>query len=72
MQLILNLRKAQRKEARKLSANAAVNQDIYRNKNVVNGGIIQPLILSAADKKDEKKDDKAKKKKEEDVQPDKV
>jgi hypothetical protein len=37
----------------------------------VNGGVIQPLILSAYEKKDEKKDDKSKKKKEEEVQIDK-
>ncbi len=37
----------------------------------MNGGVIQPLILSAYEKKDEKKDDKSKKKKEEEVQIDK-
>ncbi len=45
-----------------------LNYDFYINKNVVNGGVIQPLILGGAvvEKKEEKKDEKNKKKKEED------
>ena len=36
---------------------------------MVNGGVVQPLILAglAAEKKEEKKDEKGKKKKEEDI-----
>lgn len=33
----------------------------------MNGGIVQPLILTATEKKEEKKEEKGKKKKEEEV-----
>lgn len=45
-----------------------MSSDFYANKNVINGGILQPLIFTLFPKKDEKKDDKMKKKKEEDVE----
>lgn len=38
------------------------NTEELKNKNIVNGGVLQPLIMTAYDKKDQKKDDKKKKK----------
>lgn len=64
LQLIFDLRRTQLKEIRK--RNPELSYDFYANKNVVNGGVVQPLIIAVtAEKKEEKKDDKNKKKKEE-------
>ena len=46
----------------------AYNYQLRNNKNVVNGGVLQPLILTTiVEKKEEKKEEKNKKKKEEEV-----
>lgn len=66
IQIIFDLRRAQKRELKKRQPE--LNYDYYCNKNVVNGGIVQPLILGNminADKKEQKKDDKKKKKEEE-------
>lgn len=66
VQLVLQLRKAQRREQKKRGS-GAVDAEFYKNRNVVNGGVTQPLILTVAEKKDEKKEEKGKKKKEEEA-----
>jgi hypothetical protein len=67
LQLIFDLRRTQRKEAKKLGA-SDLNYEFYANKNVVNGGVVQPLIMGVApEKKEEKKEEKGKKKKEEEA-----
>ena len=65
--LIFDLRRAQKKEEKK--RNPDLSYEWYNNKNVVNGGVVQPLILPAAvEKKEEKALEKtAKKKKEEEA-----
>ena len=65
--IVFDLRRAQKKEAKKY--HSELNYEFYVNKNVVNGGVIQPLILTGvtAEKKEEKKDEKNKKRKEEEA-----
>ena len=67
LQLVFDLRRAQKKEEKK--RNPDLSYEWYNNKNVVNGGIVQPLILPASvEKKEEKANEKtAKKKKEEEA-----
>ena len=67
LQIIFDLRRAQKKELKKHQTD--LSYEFYCNKNVVNGGIVQPLILSgmALEKKEQKKEEKGKKKKEEDI-----
>jgi len=62
LEIIFDLRRAQKREIKK--RDPELNYEFYNNKNVVNGGVVQPLIMiSLGEKKDEKKDDKNKKKK---------
>lgn len=44
LQIIFDLRRAQKRELKKREQE--LNYEFYCNKNVVNGGIIQPLILN--------------------------
>lgn len=62
LKIIFDLRRAQKKELKK--RDPELNYEFYSNKNVVNGGIVQPLIMGvASEKKEDKKEDKNKKKK---------
>jgi hypothetical protein len=66
LQLVLDLRRAQKKELKKHAPE--LNYDFYANRNVVNGGVVQPLILAGVpDRREEKKEEKPKKKKEEEA-----
>lgn len=67
LQLVLDLRRNQIKEIKKRGTKQIIDAEFYKNKNVINGGILQPLILTILEKKDDKKDEKTKKKKEEEV-----
>lgn len=67
LQIIMDLRRNQIRELKKRQTQAGFDVSFYNNKNVINGGIVQPLILTAVEKKDEKKDEKGKKKKEEEA-----
>lgn len=74
VKLILELRRSQKHEEKKSGARGIELEDL-RNKNVVNGGIPTPLIMTQVEssKKQDKKDDKKKKKEEElQVLPDSV
>jgi hypothetical protein len=62
LQMIFDLRRAQRKEQKKLTPETSF--EFYSNKSVVNGGVVQPLIMVAAER-EEKREEKGKKKKEE-------
>ena len=46
LQIIFDLRRAQKKQQKKREPE--LNYEFYSNKNVVNGGVIQPLILNGA------------------------
>lgn len=46
LQIVFDLRRAQRKELKKRSPE--LNYEYYNNKNVVNGGVVQPLIMAGA------------------------
>lgn len=48
LQIIFDLRRAQRKEQKR--RNPETSYEFFANRNVVNGGIVQPLILVAAEK----------------------
>ena len=65
LQFVLDLRRNQVKELKSRKGNEILDPDFYKNKNVINGGILQPLILTIFEKKDDKKEEKGKKKKEE-------
>lgn len=54
IKLVLDLRKAQKRQMKKRSAanNEIIDIEFYRNKNIVNGGVTQPLILTTIEKKD--------------------
>ena len=43
LQIVFDLRRAQKKELKKHESD--LSYDFYCNKNVVNGGVVQPLIL---------------------------
>ena len=43
LDIVFDLRRAQKKEAKKHEPE--LNYEFYCNKNVVNGGVVQPLIL---------------------------
>lgn len=59
----MDLRRNQIRQIKKRGKDI-IDAEFYKNKNVINGGILQPLILTIFEKKDEKKDEKTKKKKE--------
>jgi hypothetical protein len=61
LQLVFDLRRAQRKEARRRGGEG---YEFYSNRNVVNGGVVQPLILGG-EKREERKEEKGGKKKKE-------
>ena len=65
--MILDLRRNQMRELKKRGGNEIIDPDFYKNKNVINGGILQPLILTIFEKKDDKKEEKGKKKKDDDA-----
>lgn len=70
LQIVFDLRRAQRKELKKRTSD--LSYDYYNNRNVVNGGVVQPLIMAGAVEKEEKKEEKGKKKKEEEQAADKA
>lgn len=70
LQIVFELRRAQRRELKKRASDLAY--DYYNNRNVVNGGVVQPLIMAGAVEKEEKKEEKGKKKKEEEQAADKA
>lgn len=70
LQIVFDLRRAQRKELKKRTSE--LSYDYYNNRNVVNGGVVQPLIMAGAVEKEEKKEEKGKKKKEEEQAADKA
>jgi hypothetical protein len=37
-------------------SNISLDYTYYNNKNIINGGILQPLILTVFEKKDDKKE----------------
>lgn len=66
--IVFELRRAQRKERKR--RDPELNYEFYCNRNVVNGGVIQPLILGSmvnAEKREERKEEKGKKKKEDEL-----
>lgn len=36
----------------KKRGNQIINPEFYKNKNIINGGVLQPLILTSFEKKD--------------------
>lgn len=70
LQIVFDLRRAQRRELKKRTSE--LSYDYYNNRNVVNGGVVQPLIMAGAVEKEEKKEEKGKKKKEEEQAADKA
>lgn len=63
IKLILDLRRAQKRQEKKRTSKI-IDFEEYKNKNVINGGFLAPLVMMQIQaKKDEgKKDDKKKKK----------
>lgn len=63
VKLVLDLRKAQKRQEKKRTVNNIDFQDL-KNKNIINAGVVTPLILIQleAKKQDVKKDDKKAKK----------
>ena len=58
LQFVLDLRRNQVKELKSRKGNEILDPDFYKNKNVINGGILQPLILTIFEKKDDKKEER--------------
>lgn len=54
LQVVLDLRRNQIRELKK-RGKPIIDVEFYKNKNVINGGILQPLILTVIEKKDDKK-----------------
>ena len=46
LQVIMDLRRTQIREQKKRGGQEIVDPDFYKNKNIINGGITQPLILT--------------------------
>jgi hypothetical protein len=52
LQILFDLRRAQKKEQKRRTTENSY--DFYINRNVVNGGVVQPLIMAAAEREEKK------------------